>query len=539
MAKKKELYKLAVVDGKVLLRVPPQLVGAETANLDDIQRELHMMDAPYLPERLLEIYERNSGNFEELSNLENPDYTLQVDISEDEQTAYLNLIPPPKEGNELTEELLRQYLDQHGITAGILSDVVQKMISEKVFYDYVEVARGRKPRHGTHGTPELLFLDRSGFEDLTGVDLRNVPMLQKVTADQVLARVYAPTDGDDGYTVNGRAISAIPGKICRLTAGTNTRYSSNRNEIMAMKAGVACYHNGALHVHDVKSVDNIHAGVVKFDGVLQVRGNIGDSCRVEAFRIEVSGSVGHSQLRATSDIHVQQSIVKGILHAGGSVSASELMEANITAGEHVLVSGNITNSTISAGECLRILDETADASGGKLQGGYLVLLPNIGTQPGATKAEVEVGISLAQRKHIREQEESVKEMLEQFGRNKETMDPIIRRWARGKSSGQDQKDLDQLTEILQTEIEKLQTSVREIRGFQRVSDASEKLEGGAIIITKKVSAGTVLFVRRTRFNVVAEAEGLAYTFTQSGVQSRPYEPVLTQYRPYLIEPPEE
>ena len=53
MAKKKELYKLAVVDDRLLLRVPPQLVGAEVATLDDIQRELHVMDVPYLPERLL------------------------------------------------------------------------------------------------------------------------------------------------------------------------------------------------------------------------------------------------------------------------------------------------------------------------------------------------------------------------------------------------------------------------------------------------------------------------------------------------------
>ena len=48
MAKKKELYKLAVVDDRLLLRVPPQLVGAEVANLDDIQRELHIMDVPCL-----------------------------------------------------------------------------------------------------------------------------------------------------------------------------------------------------------------------------------------------------------------------------------------------------------------------------------------------------------------------------------------------------------------------------------------------------------------------------------------------------------
>ena len=35
---KSDLYKITINDGKVMLRIPQQLVGAETANIDDIQR---------------------------------------------------------------------------------------------------------------------------------------------------------------------------------------------------------------------------------------------------------------------------------------------------------------------------------------------------------------------------------------------------------------------------------------------------------------------------------------------------------------------
>ena len=45
---KAELYKISVADGKVMLRIPEQLVGAETADMDDIQAELHMMDVDYV-----------------------------------------------------------------------------------------------------------------------------------------------------------------------------------------------------------------------------------------------------------------------------------------------------------------------------------------------------------------------------------------------------------------------------------------------------------------------------------------------------------
>ena len=52
---KAELYKISVADGKVMLRIPEQLVGAETADMDDIQAELHMMDVDYVPEELFDI----------------------------------------------------------------------------------------------------------------------------------------------------------------------------------------------------------------------------------------------------------------------------------------------------------------------------------------------------------------------------------------------------------------------------------------------------------------------------------------------------
>ena len=539
MAKKKELYKLAVVDDRLLLRVPPQLVGAEVANLDDIQRELHVMDVPYLPERLLEIYERNTGNFEELSDLTSGKFLMQVEISHDEQSAFLNLIPPAADDATVTIEEVEHFLEQHDVVQGLNPASVQKMIDEKSYYDFICVAQGGRARNGTNGTPELTFMDRSGYDDLSGIDLRTVPMMQKVEAGQVLARVYAPTDGDDGYSVKGRAISAVPGRICQLVPGQNARYGTARNEIVADKDGVVCYHNGALHVHDLKTVDNIHAGVVRFDGVLQVKGNIGDSCRVEAFRIEVSGSIGQSVVRATSDVHVQQNVLKGTIQAGGSFSANELMEATVTAGEHLFVLGNITDSTVSGGECVRILNKDGDVAGSKIEGGYVVLVPSVGAQEGAKKSTLEVGISLSERKRIREREDELKSLVADFSKEREAVDAIVRRWGKGKPTGNDEKDLAPLGEEIAQKVSKTHRYMREIRGFKRISDISEQMDGGAVILTGKAIAGTSIFVRRTRFNLVSDAEGMAYQFSQNGVQTRPYEPVLELYQKYLIDLPEE
>ena len=75
---KADLYKISITDGKVLLRIPQQLIGAETANIDDIQAELHLMGVDYIPEKLQDIYERTSGEFDFLTDFETTSFTLQI-----------------------------------------------------------------------------------------------------------------------------------------------------------------------------------------------------------------------------------------------------------------------------------------------------------------------------------------------------------------------------------------------------------------------------------------------------------------------------
>ena len=77
---KADLYKISINDGKVLLRIPQQLVGAELANMDDIQAELHLMGVDYVPEQLQEIYERTSGDFDFLTDFKQLNYIRRVSL---------------------------------------------------------------------------------------------------------------------------------------------------------------------------------------------------------------------------------------------------------------------------------------------------------------------------------------------------------------------------------------------------------------------------------------------------------------------------
>ena len=61
------LFQVTVRNGKVLLRIATDT--SDKASLDDIQTTLHEQDIDYVPERLLFIYERAVGRFEELCDI--------------------------------------------------------------------------------------------------------------------------------------------------------------------------------------------------------------------------------------------------------------------------------------------------------------------------------------------------------------------------------------------------------------------------------------------------------------------------------------
>ena len=246
---KADLYKISIKDGKVLLRIPQQLVGAELANMDDIQAELHLMGVDYVPEQLQEIYERTSGDFDFLTDFETTGFTLQVELSKDEAKGYLNIIPPKEEEEALTLERIISVLKEKNIQQGFNNKIIEKIIAEKIYYEPALVASGKESVQGIHGFPELLFLPEKLRPPLgTRANLREVTVLQKVEEGQELVRLETATMGKDGYTITGKLISSTPGKQYRIRPGRNTRYNPEGTHIIAEKSGVVCINEDSISV---------------------------------------------------------------------------------------------------------------------------------------------------------------------------------------------------------------------------------------------------------------------------------------------------
>ena len=550
---KADLYKISITDGKVLLRIPQQLIGAETANIDDIQAELHLMGVDYIPEKLQDIFERTSGEFDFLTDIKTTRFTLQIELSRGEEKAYLNIIPPMEEDEPLTLEFIIRELKEKNILQGIKNKTIEKMIAEKIYYEPLIIASGKETVQGRDGFPELLFLpEKLRPAPGTKVNLREVPVLQKVQEGQELIRIETATMGEDGYTITGKLISSTPGKQYRIRPGRNTRYNPEGTHIIATKSGVVCINNDNISVEKLKVIEKVDAstGHVRFDGIVSIRGNVSDRCSVEAVRIDIGGSVGKARLRSIGEIRVSQGLKGAVVQCGSTLLANNMTDTQASVGNHALIDEFVVNSKIYCGSTLEILSANGYVSGGVLQAGNLIRLPNVGA-PGTDEPNedgefpekelpqtiLDVGISLKNRKQFNELEKLAQESLHFLQDDLEQINTILNEL---QKIGWDETKINTLTELESKANKNVSNAFSNLRKREvqdEINLLNKNTNGGVVFITGKIPAGTAINVRRSRYNVLSRTTDKAYSFGDNGIQAAPTKELLKLYQGHFLKLP--
>ena len=550
---KADLYKISITDGKVLLRIPQQLIGAETANIDDIQAELHLMGVDYIPEKLQDIYERTSGEFDFLTDFKTTSFTLQIQLSKGEEKAYLNIIPPMEEDDPLTLEMIIRELKEKNILQGIKNKTIEKMIAEKIYYEPLIVASGKETVQGRDGFPELLFLpEKLRPAPGTKVNLREVPVLQKVQEGQELIRIETATMGEDGYTITGKLINSTPGKQYRIRPGRNTRYNPEGTHIIATKSGVVCINNDNISVEKLKVIEKVDAstGHVRFDGIVSIRGNVSDRCSVEAVRIDIGGSVGKARLRSIGEIRVSQGLKGTVVQCGSTLLANNMTDTQASVGDYAMIDEFVVNSKIYCGSTLEILSANGYVSGGVLQAGNLIRLPNVGL-PGTDEPNedgefpekelpqtiLDVGISLKNRKQFNELEKLAQESLHFLQDDLEQINTILKEL---QKIGWDETKINTLTELESKANKNVSNAFSNLRKREvqdEINVLNKNTNGGVVFITGKIPAGTAINVRRSRYNVLSRTTDKAYSFGDNGIQAAPTKELLKLYQGHFLKLP--
>lgn len=404
MAAHAKQYELKSEGAKILLKVRPPAEGEKKAALTDIQKELDAQGVAYDPEKLFAIYRRARDEYEPLANRESKDYDIAVTVSEDGTEAHLRVTPPTFGHAPLTPDMYKTAIREAKVEKGILYDVLKQVVAKRIENKSILIAKGAPAEDGVDGRMEIELgpgakpQASAGFADR--VDYRELNLVSNVQPGQCVAKVFPPTEGKDGFTVTGKPLPARAGKAAKLRLGVNVELTPDGTEVRATKAGFVVWAADKLSVEDVFEVEHINSatGHVRFNGVVNVKGNIEDGFKVEAGKtVNVGGTIGNTTVKCGGNVTVKGGVMGATIEAGGTISARFFSEAHLRAKQDVVAEEYILHSNVQADRAVLVTKGSVGfIKGGLIRAGSEIVSPVVGSEvsEGDTKLEVGVGIDV-------------------------------------------------------------------------------------------------------------------------------------------------
>ncbi len=194
----------------------------------------------------------------------------------------------------------------------------------------------------------------TGFavDETTGnVDYRQRIGQPNVEAGQFLARIIPGSEGVPGVDVFGKSIPVSKPKRLRVRVGANVRHDTIENAFYATTAGRVRWLANGLSVDQVLTISGsvgLETGHINHRGALNVAADVLSDSRVEtAGDIQVGGIVEQARLTSKGSLFVRGGIMGGpeqLIRISGQVQAKFILDADIEAGENIVVEREIVHS---------------------------------------------------------------------------------------------------------------------------------------------------------------------------------------------------
>ncbi|RNB59732.1 DUF342 domain-containing protein [Brevibacillus gelatini] len=344
-------------------------------------------------------------------------YSLEVKLSADKLEAEIVLKVDEEDLDNivLREEDVYSALQTNQVKVGILDDVVRDLCAfpRKFANARITIARGVAPVDGTDAFIEYPYLanvsNEGGPKELEDgrVDYYNITSIPNVAKGQLLARKIPATPGTPGTAVTGEPIAPKAGKEIHIKPGKNVVHNQERTLVYAAIDGQVSFTEqdklNVFPVYDVNGDVDFGVGNIDFVGTVVIRGNVLNGFRVKASGdIRVLGSVEGAELYAGGSIEIKSGIVaqdKGMIVAGHDIRTSFIQNANVSAGNEVIVSQSIMFSNVRAGKQIICNGPKGIIIGGVLQAGEKIAARVFGNNR-ATPTILEVGVKPELRQEL-------------------------------------------------------------------------------------------------------------------------------------------
>lgn len=534
-----QVFVRLATDGVLMKVTPPQGKGRKATERVAVER-LHMRAVHDFDEQLVrDAVKSASGDWIVVGRfIANPaaDALLTVEVAQQEMEARVVLTPPQPGGCDLSRDVILAYLRNNRVVFGVIEEALQGLEDAPRYREPILVAQGQRAENGEDARIQFLFeTDRSklNLEEKNGrVDYKELHLVQNVVEGQALARKIQAKQGVPGRTVTGKLLPSKNGKDIQLPLGKNVHASEDGLTVIADVNGEATYINSKVNVETVYTINgdvDLKSGNQFFLGTIVIMGNVEDGFSVKATgNIEVRGNVGKAEISAEGDIIVHQGITgkgAGVVTAGKNLWAKFVENAQIFAGDNVIVTQSIINSEITAEK--RIVcagGKHAAIIGGHYRACEEINAKTIGSLTGGAETILEVGSDPKSRARMDELDAKLKllqRQLDELDKNIYTLNETKRQ--RKTLSDDKQAVLDELThkhdEItseagsIKAEYDTLQAYLNNLKVRGKVS------------VSGRIYPGTKVIIRDIHEDIKNEYKGLTFYLENMMIKTTRYEEV--------------
>ena len=256
---------------------------------------------------------------------------VQVEISEDAMLAYI-LVLEPLPGETYSVEYLKQLTEQAGVVYGIKEDVLQNIITNRLYETRLLVAEGTPAVDGTDGVYQYHFQlnpdKKPKIREDGTVDYWSVNLIETVVKGQVIA-IYQPAkQGTAGMTVTGKELTPKHGKELPPLKGKGFDRTDDNLTYVASTDGKIELVNDRICInnfHEIFSNIDMLFGNIDFAGDVVIHGNICSGMSVRAGgTLTVDGVVEGASIWAGKDIVLRGGVLgdgKAEVYARGDIYA--------------------------------------------------------------------------------------------------------------------------------------------------------------------------------------------------------------------------
>ncbi|MCL1958471.1 MAG: FapA family protein [Spirochaetes bacterium] len=462
------------------------------------------------------------------------DTMANIEVDDAEMKVLATIIPPNAGGADLTVDVYKSLLVQNRVYHGIKEQYIEELVDKPVYREKLEIAEGLKPVNGKDAYIHYFFeTDQTQIKLKEGtngkVNFKELNIIQNVVQNQPLAKKVPPEDGVDGKTVTGKILPAKAGSDIQLPVGTNVHVNDANDTIISDINGQVIVANGKINVEPVLTVEgdvNLKTGNIIFLGTVIITGNVEDTFSVKAAgNIEVKGTVSKAELDAEGDIIIYQGIngkSGGKIRAGRSIWSRFIENANVEAGNMVVVTDGIINSNVDAIKSIVCMGKRANIMGGRLRAGEEINAKVLGNSTSGTETICEVGFdphSKLELEHLLTNKTTAEEELESMRLDLQT---LINTKKQRKTLPEDKEaylqELIERKQVLTDELKDTNENILKVQEFMNQMQVR-----GKVSASTKVWPGVKIWIRDVKEDVRTEYRAVTFILENGLVRASKYE----------------